>query len=154
MSDLKTVTTRRVIRPGASPPAQVQPPSAALSAKPSMWEGWLQRFDDAERAASARDGQDRALWTGLPQRPDATLGRQVQANLLQPWVSLLETFDLASTGVELPSAQRASYPAYLRLRVAYYDAVVKRCLAPGPGSIAALEQAGARLDAAMAARRP
>jgi hypothetical protein len=154
MGDLKSITTRRVIRPGSTSVTQVQPPGPALAPKTGMWQGWQQRFAEAERVAASRDAQDRALWAGLPQRPDPVLGRQVQANLLQPWIALLETFDLASTGIEMAGPVRAAYLSYLHLRVAYYEAVVKRCLAPGPASIAALEQAGSRLDAARPPRSP
>ncbi|HAT11851.1 MAG TPA: hypothetical protein DCS97_14965 [Planctomycetes bacterium] len=118
-----------------------------------MWATWMQRFTELERSAAAGQAQERAMWAGLPMRPDPILAKQVGDRFVQPWSSLHQTFGLASTAAGLPSAVSADYQAYLGLRVAYYQAVVRRCLNPTPTTQAQLVEHERRIDTFVGARR-
>lgn len=153
----KTVTTRRMIRPsaGVEQPQVQAPRSEALQRviRPTtLWGSWQARLADCEgrlsTALAADIGQAR-----LRRTPDLAEVRRLQAQWLEPWESLVETFEAAAAGASLHAALESDYRAYLGLRAGQLRALVRCALNPGEGALRQLDGAQGALDAFIAARR-
>ncbi len=155
---MKTVTTRRIIRP-AGGPAPVAPPTRATPPplpalqpkKPTLWSNWLARFAKVEELGSSLNAECERV-RGKPRQPDLVEARRLQDVFLDPWTELQETFD-ASVGSEVTDALRNDYHTYLDLRGALIRCLIRRCLAPGEAAIAQLDTAWQALQAFVDARR-
>ncbi len=157
---MKTVTTRRVIRPAGGPdpvraPVRPTPPAdmaALVPKKTTLWSSWLERFGAFERATSATINADLARLRALPRQPDVDEARRLQERYLSPWSELQDTFE-AVAGSELSEALRSDYLTYLELRASVMRGMIKRCLVPSDSSVAQLEAAVEALQRFIDARR-
>lgn len=156
---MKTVTTRRVIRPAGGPDPASLPqrhtpaaPLPALQPKKSLWSAWLDRFAAFEQAAGTAITQDLARIRALPQQPDVAEARRLQERYLGPWSELVDTFD-AVAGSEVADNLRNDYQTYLELRATMMRCMIRRCLVPSPGAIAQLDAAVEALQHFIEARR-
>jgi hypothetical protein len=157
---MKTVTTRRIIRPAAGPdplraPVRPSPPGDLTALEPrktTLWSSWLERFSAFEQATSAPINADLARLRSQPRQADLGEARRLQEQYLNPWIELQHTFD-AVAGSDLGEALRADYRAYLELRANVMRGMLKRCLVPNDSSVAQLEAAVEALQRFIEARR-
>lgn len=157
---MKTVTTRRVIRPSAgAEEARVEPPRGeALQPRPrpaatGLWGAWQGRMADLEGQMAAALDVDLHRMRQLPRQPDLPAARRLQAVWQDPWSGLKETFEAAAASAGLGEALVRDYRIYLGLRDTQLRALVRCALAPGRPQVQQLEVAQAALDAFIAARR-
>lgn len=155
---MKTVTTRRVIRPAGGPdpvaPAPMRatpPPLPALVPKRTLWSSWTDRFAKVEQFSSSL-AQEVERIRAKPRQPDLAEARRLQDLYLTPWTELQDTFE-AAAGAEVGEALRNDYRSYLDLRASLIRALVRRCLAPGDAAVAQLDAAMLALQNFVDARR-
>lgn len=165
METSKPVTTRRIIKPGgvveqpglrpaASAPVPAVAPAPAGPALDPLWRSWQQRFQEADRALITADARERNGWEHAPRQANPAEVQRIQQRFLDPWHGLIETFAVAVISSPLSAGQRQALQGYLDLRAAWYRALMKRFLVPSDLSLRQVAEVGARLDAALAARRP
>lgn len=155
---MKTVTTRRIIRPTGGPdpvaPAPMRatpPPLPALQPKRTLWSSWTDRFAKVEQL-SAGLLRDVDRIKAAPRQADLAEARRLQDFYLTPWTELQDTFE-AAAGTEVNETLRRDYRTYLDLRANLIRALVRRCLAPGDGSVAQLNASLLALQQFIEARR-
>lgn len=152
---MKTITTRRIIKPAAGvQPAVIMPSSAAVPAlipKTTLWSSWLDRFAALDRQAGGLTTEVERSRNG-PRQPDLAEARRLQDTYLTPWTALQDTFE-AAAGDGIAEALRADYRAYLDVRLALIRALVRRQLAPSVSAVGQVDAAAAAVQRFIDARR-